>query len=55
MDLADRDGVGALTMRALGAELDVEAMSLYKHVANKDEILDGIVEHIVEPDRDPDR
>ena len=47
MDLADRDGVGALTMRALGAELDVEAMSLYKHVANKDEILDGIVEHIV--------
>ncbi len=47
MDLADRDGVGALTMRALGAELGVEAMSLYKHVANKDEILDGVVEHIV--------
>ena len=47
MDLADRDGVGALTMRALGADLGVEAMSLYKHVANKDEILDGIVEHIV--------
>ena len=34
-------------MRALGAELGVEAMSLYKHVASKDEILDGIVEHIV--------
>ena len=47
VDLADRDGVGALTMRALGAELGVEAMSLYKHVTNKDEILDGIVEHIV--------
>jgi AcrR family transcriptional regulator len=47
VDLADRDGVGALTMRALGAELGVEAMSLYKHVANKDEILDGIVELIV--------
>jgi AcrR family transcriptional regulator len=34
-------------MRALGAELGVEAMSLYKHVANKDEILDGVVELIV--------
>jgi AcrR family transcriptional regulator len=34
-------------MRALGAELGVEAMSLYKHVASKDEILDGVVELIV--------
>ena len=47
VDLADRDGLGALTMRALGADLGVEAMSLYKHVANKDEILDGVVELIV--------
>jgi AcrR family transcriptional regulator len=45
--LADRDGLGALTMRRLGAELGVEAMSLYKHVANKEEILDGIVEVVV--------
>lgn len=44
VDLADRDGLGALTMRRLGSELDVEAMSLYKHIANKDEILDGIVD-----------
>jgi AcrR family transcriptional regulator len=44
VDLADREGLGALTMRRLGAELGVEAMSLYKHVANKEEILDGIVE-----------
>lgn len=43
VDLADRHGLPALTMRRLGAELGVEAMSLYKHVANKDEILDGIV------------
>ena len=43
VDLADRDGLGALTMRRLGTELGVEAMSLYKHVANKEEILDGIV------------
>ncbi len=47
VDLADRDGLPALTMRRLGAELGVEAMSLYKHVANKGQILDGIVELIV--------
>ena len=45
--MADRDGLGALTMRRLGAELGVEAMSLYKHVTNKEEILDGIVEVVV--------
>lgn len=47
IELVDRDGIGALTMRRLGAELGVEAMSLYKHVANKEEILDGIVESVV--------
>jgi AcrR family transcriptional regulator len=47
VDLADRDGLGALTMRRLGAELGVEAMSLYKHVANKEEILDEMVELVV--------
>lgn len=45
--LADREGLGALTMRRLGAELGVEAMSLYKHVANKDEILDGIIDLVI--------
>jgi AcrR family transcriptional regulator len=45
--LADREGLGALTMRRLGAELGVEAMSLYKHVSDKDAILDGIVEQVV--------
>ena len=34
-------------MRRLGSELGVEAMSLYKHVANKEEILDGIVDLVV--------
>lgn len=48
VDLADREGLGALTMRRLGAELGVEAMSLYKHVANKEAILDGVVELIVD-------
>ena len=47
VDLVDRDGLNALTMRRLGAELGVEAMSLYKHVANKEAILDGIVELVV--------
>lgn len=45
--LADRDGLDSLTMRRLGAELGVEAMALYKHVANKDEILDGIVDVVL--------
>jgi AcrR family transcriptional regulator len=42
--LADRGGIEALSMRNLGQELRVEAMSLYNHVANKDDILDGIVD-----------
>jgi AcrR family transcriptional regulator len=45
--LADRSGLGSLTMRRLGGELGVEAMSLYKHIANKDEILDGIIDLVV--------
>lgn len=45
--LADADGTEALTMRKLGQELGVEAMSLYKHVANKDAILAGIVDLVV--------
>lgn len=47
IELADRNGLGALTMRRLGNLLGVEAMSLYKHVAGKDEILDGIVDLVV--------
>ena len=47
VDLADRQGLAALTMRRLGSDLGVEAMSLYKHVANKDEILDGMVEAVI--------
>jgi AcrR family transcriptional regulator len=47
VDLADRGGIEALSMRKLGQELDVEAMALYRHVRNKDDILDGIVDVIV--------
>jgi AcrR family transcriptional regulator len=42
--LADERGIESLTMRALGEELGVEAMSLYYYVANKDELLDGMVD-----------
>src|SRR5713226_8470015 len=42
--LADQAGIEALTMRKLGQALGVEAMSLYNHVANKDDVLDGLVD-----------
>jgi AcrR family transcriptional regulator len=45
--LADEHGLDALTMRNLGQQLGVEAMSLYNHVANKEAILDGVVEVVV--------
>lgn len=45
--LADEIGLDALTMRRLGSELGVEAMSLYKHVANKEAILDGVVDAVI--------
>ena len=45
--IADRGGLDALTMRAVAARLGVQAMSLYKHVTNKDAILDGIVERMM--------
>ena len=53
--LADEGGIKALSMRKLAQELGVEAMSLYNHVANKGEILDGIVELVAnEIDLAPD-
>lgn len=42
--LIDERGLDELTMRALGAELGVEAMSIYKHVPSKGAVLDGVVE-----------
>ncbi len=46
MRLADQGGIDALTMRNLGQELGVEAMALYYHFANKDEVVDGIVDRV---------
>ncbi|GIF35617.1 TetR family transcriptional regulator [Actinoplanes utahensis] len=47
LELADSGGTDKLTMRHLGRELGVEAMSLYRHVANKDAVLDGIIDLVV--------
>ncbi len=44
IELADADGLASLSMRKLAQELGVEAMSLYHHVANKEDILDGMVD-----------
>jgi AcrR family transcriptional regulator len=45
--LADEGGIESLSMRKLARELGVEAMSLYNHVANKGDLVDGIVDLVV--------
>jgi AcrR family transcriptional regulator len=47
IDLADHGGIDSLSMRRLAHELGVEAMSLYYYVANKDELLNGMVDMVV--------
>lgn len=55
LDLVDRDGPQALSMRGLGQELGVAAMSLYNHVAGRDDLLDGLSTVMVARiDRSPD-
>src|SRR5829696_4868895 len=44
VELADTIGIDALSMRKLGEAVGVEAMSLYHHVANKDDLLDGMID-----------
>lgn len=48
VELADESGIDAVTMRGLAERLGVEAMSLYHHVANKEALLDGVTEVVVE-------
>jgi AcrR family transcriptional regulator len=45
--LADRSGAEALSMRRLGQELGVDPMALYRHVRNKDDLLDGVLAVVV--------
>ena len=47
LDLADGSGIEALTMRRLGEELGYEAMSLYRHIANKDDLLNGMLDLVL--------
>jgi AcrR family transcriptional regulator len=55
--VADRNGIEALSMRKLGQALGVEAMSLYKHVGNKAELVAAMVDSVIEqfelPDDEP--
>lgn len=44
--LADEGGLAAVTMAGVGARLGVEAMSLYRHIGNKEEMLDGLVDRV---------
>jgi len=46
--MVDEGGIESLSMRLLGAKLGVEAMSLYNHVKNKEEILDGVLDLVIE-------
>jgi TetR/AcrR family tetracycline transcriptional repressor len=55
----DRDGLDALSMRSVAAELDTGAAALYRHVANKDELLDLVFDRVIGelsvPDPEPER
>jgi AcrR family transcriptional regulator len=47
LQLVDEQGLASVTMRALASRLGVEAMSLYKHVENRDKLFDAVVDRIV--------
>jgi AcrR family transcriptional regulator len=54
LDLVDDQGLEALSMRKLAQALGYEAMSLYNHVANKDDLLDGILDLVLAEMKPPD-
>lgn len=47
LEIVDRDGLDALSMRRLGAELGVDPMTAYRHLPNKEALLDGVMEAVV--------
>jgi TetR/AcrR family tetracycline transcriptional repressor len=60
IDLVDRHGLSVFTMRSLGDELGVEPMSVYRYVNGREDLLEGIVDHVVSQlhlrvDDDPQR
>lgn len=55
LEFIDAEGVSSLTMRKLGAVLGVEAMSLYRYVPGREDLLDGVVDSLIaQLDRDVD-
>jgi len=54
LELVDEQGIDSLSMRKLGQSLGYEAMSLYNHVANKDDLLDGILDLVLAEMEPPD-
>ena len=54
LDLADTNGIDSLSMRKLAQGLKVEAMSLYNHIRNKEDLLSGMVEAVVAEFHKPD-
>jgi AcrR family transcriptional regulator len=57
VELADREGIDAVSMRRLGQALNVEAMALYRHVRDKDDIVDALTDLVVgeiDPGTPPD-
>ncbi|MEQ7009725.1 TetR/AcrR family transcriptional regulator [Actinopolymorpha sp. B17G11] len=49
VELADREGLGALSMRRVAAEIGAGTMSLYRHVPGKGELLDLMLDHVIGP------
>ena len=47
LEIVDREGLAALSMRRLGSELGVDPMAAYYHIPNKDALLDAIVEAVM--------
>src|SRR5215475_13580310 len=54
LELVDEEGIDALSMRKLAQALGYEAMSLYNHVSNKDDVLDGILDLVLAEMEPPD-
>ena len=54
LELVDEQGIDALSMRKLGQSLGYEAMSLYNHVAHKDDLLHGILDLVLAEMEPPD-
>lgn len=55
LEIMDREGLEALSMRRVAREVGVEAMSLYHHVADKDDLLDGVCARVMTDFRIPER